>query len=102
LEKKLEDDDPDYKPDIASRKHPPESIAVQENDDLPGKAKDVLDSIENIGVCHDPDTVLDGMQNIQPPIESCAVTTFNLNDDHENLDSSCTFAFVAIHYSPKI
>jgi hypothetical protein len=102
LEKKLEDNDPDYEPDIANCKHPPESIAVQENDDLPGKAKDVLDSLEDIGVCHVPDTVPDGMQNIQPPPESCAVTIFNMNDDHEILDSSCTFAFVAINYSPKI
>jgi hypothetical protein len=69
---------------------------------LPGKAKDVLDPIEDIGVCHDPNTAPDLIQNIQPPPESCAVTTFNMNDDLENLDSSFTFAFVAINYSPKI
>jgi hypothetical protein len=69
---------------------------------LPGKGKDVLDCIGDIGVWHAPDSVPDGMQNIQPPPESCAITNFNTNDDHKNLVSSSTFSFVAINYSPKI
>jgi hypothetical protein len=76
LEKKLEDDDPVYEPNVANHKPPPESIAVRENDDLPAKGKDVLDCIEDIGVCHALVTVPDGTQNIQPPSESCAVTNF--------------------------
>jgi hypothetical protein len=105
LEKKLEDEDSDCEPEVANRKRPPETIAVQENDDFPGKGKDVLDCIEDIGVCHAPNTVPDspdGMHNIQPPPESCAVTNFNMNDDHKNLVSSSTFSYVAINYSPKI
>jgi hypothetical protein len=62
----------------------------------------VLDCIEDIGVCRAPDTVLDGMHNIQPPPESCVGTNFNTNDDHKNLVSSSTFSFVAIKCSPEI
>ncbi len=39
LEKKLEDEDSYYELDIANRKPPPETIAVQENDDFPAKGK---------------------------------------------------------------
>jgi hypothetical protein len=102
LEKKLEDEDSNYESNVANRKPPSETIAVQENDYLPDKGKDVLDCIEDIGMCHAPDTVPDGMQNIPPPPESFAVTNFNTNDDHKNLVSSSTFSFNAIHYSPKI
>jgi hypothetical protein len=98
----IEDDDSDYEPHVANRKPPLGTNAIQENDDLPGKGKDVLDWITDIGVCHAPDTVPDGMQNIQPSPESCAVTNFNTNDDHKKLVSSSTFSFVTINYSPKI
>jgi hypothetical protein len=98
LAKKLEDENSDYEPnsfetkdsdyemDVANRKPPPETIAVQEND----------------GVCHATDTVPDGMQNISPPPESVAVANFNANDHHKNFVSSSTVSFVAINYSPKI
>ncbi len=114
LEKKLVDEDSDYEPNrfeakdsdyepnVANCKPPPETIAVQENDDLPGKGNDVLDSIDDIGVCHATNTVPDGMQNIPPPPESFAVANFNTNDDHKDIVSSSTFSFVAINYSPKI
>jgi hypothetical protein len=62
----------------------------------------VLDSIDDIGVCHATDTVPDGMQNIPPPPESVAVTNFHTNDHQEDIVSSSTFSFVAINYSPKI
>ncbi len=62
----------------------------------------MLDSIDDIGVCHATDTVPDGMQNIPPPPESVAVTNFHTNDHQEDIVSSSTFSFVAINYSPKI
>ena len=98
MQKKLEDEDPDYEPnsfeakdfdyevDVANRRPPPKTIAVQEND----------------GVCHATDTVPDGMQNIPPPPESVAVANFNMNDHHEYFFSSSTASFVAINYSPNI
>ncbi len=79
LEKKLEDDDPDYVPnifdaadsedekDVSNQKPPPETIAVL------GK---------------DSDTVSDGMQDIPPVVHSPLILS--------------TDAFVARYYSPKI
>ncbi len=58
---RFETKDSDYEPNAANRKPPPETISVQENDDLPGKENNVLDSIDEIGVCHATDTVPDGM-----------------------------------------
>jgi hypothetical protein len=98
LEKKLEDEDLDYEPnlfeakdsdeqvDVSNRKPPPETIAVQANN----------------RVCHVGNTVTDGMENIPPPCKSVAVANFNTNDHHENFVSSSTVSFVAINYSPKI
>ncbi len=79
LEKKMEDDDPDYVPnifdaanledegDVSDQKPPPETIPVL------GK---------------DSDTVFDGMQDIAPVVDSPLI--------------SSTDAFVARYYSPKI
>jgi hypothetical protein len=79
LEKKLEDDDPAYVPnifdaadledegDVSNRKPPPKTIAVL------GK---------------DSDTVSDGMQDIAPVVHSPLI--------------SSTDAFVERYYSPKI
>ncbi len=80
LEKKLEDDDPDYdvpnifedadledEGDVSNLKTPPETIAVL------GK---------------DSDTVSDGLQDIAPVVHSPLI--------------SSTDAFVARYYSPKI
>jgi hypothetical protein len=67
LEKKLEDEDSDYEPnlfeakdsdeqvDVSNHKPPPETIAVQENN----------------RVCHVANTVTDGMENIPPPHKKC-------------------------------
>ena len=98
LEKKLEDEDSDYEPnlfeakdsddevDVSNRKPPPETIAVQEND----------------RVSHSSDTVTDGTESFPPPRKSVAVPNFNTNDHHENLVSLTTVSFLAINYSPKI
>ncbi len=98
LEKKFEDEDSDYEPnifeakdsdyevDVSNRKPLPETIAVQENN----------------GVCHATNTITDGMQNIPPPHESVAVANFNTNGHHKNFVSFSTISFVAINYSPKI
>jgi hypothetical protein len=98
LEKKLEDEDSDYEPnlfeaedsddevDVSNRKPPPETIAVQEND----------------RVSHSSDTVTDGMENIPPPCKSVAVPILNTNDHCKKLVPSSTVSFVAINYSPKI
>jgi hypothetical protein len=97
LEKKLEDEDSDYEPnlfeakdsdyevEVSIRKPPPETIAVQEND----------------RVCHVGNTVNDGME-ISPPHKSVAVTNFNTNDHHKNFAPLSTMSLVAINYSPKI
>jgi hypothetical protein len=98
LEKKLEDEDSDYEPnlfeaedsddevDVSNRKPPPETIAVQENN----------------RVSHSRDTVTDGTENIPPPCKSVAVPNLNTNDHRKNLVPSSTVSFVAINYSPKI
>ncbi len=98
LEKKLEDEDSDYEPnlfeakdsdyevDVFNCKPPPETIAVQENN----------------RVCHVGNTVIDGMENIPPPHESVTVANFNTNDHHENFVSLFIVSFVAIIYLPKI
>ncbi len=98
MEKRLEDEDSDYEPnlfeakdsddevDVSKRKPPPETIAVQEND----------------RVCHVGNTVTDGMENILPPHDSVAVANFNTNDHHKNFVSLSTVSFVVINYSPKI
>ncbi len=98
LEKKLEDEDSDYEPnlfeakdsdyevDVSNHKPPSETIAVQENN-----------RVRHVG-----NTVTDGMENIPPPHESVAVSNFNTNDHHKNFLSSSTILFVAINYSPKI
>ena len=76
LEKKLEDEDSYYEPnlfeakdsddevDVSNRKPPPETIAVQENN----------------RVSHSRDTVTDGTENIPPPCKSVAVPNLNTND----------------------
>jgi hypothetical protein len=96
LEKKLEDEDSDYEPnlfeakdsdykvDIFNCKPPPETIAVQENN----------------RVWHVGNTVTDGMENIPLPHKSVAVANFNTNDHHKNVVSLSTISFLAINYSP--
>jgi hypothetical protein len=98
LEKKLEDEDSDYEPnlfeakdsdyevDVSNCKPPPETIAVQENN----------------RASHSSDTVTDGTENFPPPCKSVAVPNLNLNDHLKNLVPSSTVSFVAINYSPKI
>jgi hypothetical protein len=98
MEKKLEDEDPDYEPnlfeakdsdeqvDVSNCKPPPETIAVQESD----------------RVCHVGNTVTDGMENIPPPHKSVAVANFNMNDHNKNFVSSSTVSFVEKNNSPKI
>jgi hypothetical protein len=97
-EKKLEDEDSDYEPnlfeakdsddevDVSNRKSPPETIAVQENN----------------RVSHSSDTVTDGTENIRPPRKSVEVPNLNTNDHCKNLIPSSTVSFVAINYSSKI
>jgi hypothetical protein len=98
MEKKLEDEDSDYEPnlfqakdsydevEVSNCKPPPETIAVQKND-------------RN---SHSSDTVIDGTKNIPPPCKSVAVPNLNTNDHCKNLVPSSTVSFVAINYSPKI
>jgi hypothetical protein len=98
LEKKLEDEDSDYEPnlfeaedsdgevDVSNRKPPPETTAVQEND----------------RVSHSSDTVTDETENITPPCKSVAVPNLNTNDHCKNLVPLSTVSFVAINYFPKI
>ncbi len=98
LEKKLEDEDSDYEPnlfeakdsddevDVSNCKPTPETIAVQEND----------------RVSHSSDTVTDGTENIPPPHKSVAVPNLNTNDHCKNLVPLSTVSSVAINYSPKI
>jgi hypothetical protein len=98
LEKKLEDEDSGYEPnlfeakdsdnevDVSNRKPRPETIAVKENN----------------RVSHSSNTVTDGTENFPPPCKSVAVPNLNTNDHCKNLVPLSTVSFVAINYSPKI
>ncbi len=89
LEKKLDDEDSDYEPnlfeakdsddevDVSNRKPPPETIAVQEND----------------RVSHSSDTATDGTENIPPPCKRVAVHNLNMNDHRKK---SCSFVYCFI------
>ncbi len=99
LAKKLEDDDPDYLPnifdaadsedeDVSNQKPPPETIAVLGKWIVCHPSVTVTDGMQICNAMQNRDTVSDGMQKIAPIV-------------HTNLPSS-TDAFVAIYYSPKI
>jgi hypothetical protein len=87
LEKKLEDKDSDYQPnlfeakdsedevDVSNQKPPPETIAVQEND----------------RVSYSCNTVTDGTKNIPPPCKSVDIPNLNMNDHRENLSLCLLF-----------
>ncbi len=89
LEKKLEDEDSDYEPnlfeakdsddevDVSNRKPSPETIAVQENN----------------RVSHSSNTVTDGTENFPPPCKSVAVSNLNMND-HCKKSSSFVYCFI--------
>jgi hypothetical protein len=93
LEKKLEDEDSVYEPnlfeakdsddevDVSNRKLPPETIAVEEND----------------RVSHSSNTVTDGTESFPPPCKSVAVPNLNTNDHRKNLVPLSTVSFVAIN-----
>ena len=100
LAKKLEDDDPDYVPnifdaadledegDVSNQKPPPETIAVLGKETVCHPSVTVTDGMQICDGMQNSDTVSDGMQNIAPIV-------------HTTLPSS-TDAFVARYYSPKI
>ena len=98
LAKKLEDDDPDYVPnifadsedegDVSNQEPPPETIAVLGKETICHPSVTVTDGMQIWDGMQTSDTVSDGMQNIAPIV-------------HTTLPSS-TDAFVAIYYSPKI
>ena len=98
LAKKLEDDDPNYVPnifdaadsedegDVSNRKPPPETIAVLGKETVCHPSVTVTDGMQIYDGMQTSDTVSDGMQNIAPMV-------------HTPLISS-TDAFVARYYSP--
>ncbi len=100
LAKKLEDDDPDYAPnifnaadsedegDVSNWKPPPETVAVLGKETVCHRSVTVTDGIQICNGMQNSDTVSDGMQNIAPIV-------------HTTLPSSKD-AFVAIYYSPEI
>jgi hypothetical protein len=100
LAKKLDDDDPDYVPnifdaadsvdegDVSNQKPPPETIAVLGKETVCHPRGTVTDGMQICNGMQTSDTVSDGMQNIAPMV-------------HTPLISS-TDAFVARYYSPKI
>jgi hypothetical protein len=101
LEKKLEDIDSDYLPnildaadsedegDVSNQKPPPETIAALDEVTVSHSSDTVTDGMQN------SDTVTDGMQNIAP------IVHYPNNTDHcNNLVPSSTDSFVAINYSP--
>jgi hypothetical protein len=103
LEKKLEDKDSDFQPnildaadsedegDVSNPKPPPVTIAVLDEDTVSHPSDTVTDRMQN------SDTVTVGMQNIAP------IVHYPNNTDHcNNLVPSSTDSFVAINYSPKI
>ncbi len=98
LAKKLENDDPNYVPnifdaadsddegDVSNRKPPPETIAVLGKETVCRPSVTVTNEMQNCDEMQNSDTVSDGMQNIAPIVH----TTLSLSTD----------AFVAIYYSP--
>jgi hypothetical protein len=103
LEKKLEDEDSDYLPnildtadskdegDVSNQKPPPETIAVLDEVTVSHPSNTVTDGMQN------SNTVTDGMQHISP------IVHYPNNTDHcNNLVPSSTDSCVAIKYTPKI
>ena len=100
LEKKLEDDDPDYVPnifedadledegDVSNLKPPPETIAVLGKETVCHPSVTVTDGMQICDRMQNSDTVSDGMQNIAPIVHTPLILS--------------TDAFVARYYSPKI
>jgi hypothetical protein len=100
LAKKLEDDDPDYVPnifdatdledegDVSNQKPPPETIAVLGKEAVCHPSVTVTDGMQICNEMQTSDTVSDGMQNIAPIVRTPLI--------------SSTDAFVARYYSPKI
>ncbi len=100
LAKKLEDDDPDYVPnifdatdsedegDVSNWKPSPETIAVLGKETVCHPGVTVTDGMQIYDGMQTSDTVSNGMQNIAPMV-------------HTPLISS-TDAFVARYHSPKI
>jgi hypothetical protein len=100
LAKKLEDDDPDYVPnifdaadsedegDVSNQKPPPKTIAVLGKEMVPHPSVTVTDGMQNCDGMQNSNTVSDGMQNIAPIV-------------HNNLVPLSTDSFFAIYYSPK-
>ncbi len=100
LAKKLEDDDPNYVPnifdatdsedegDVSNQKPPLETIAVLGKETVCHLSVTVTDGMQICDEMQTSDTVSDGMQNIAPVVHTPHI--------------SFTDAFVAIYYSPKI
>ena len=100
LAKKLEENDPDYVPnifdaadsedegDVSNQKPPPETIAVLGKEKVCHPSVTVTDGMQICNGMQTSNSVSDGMQNIAPIV-------------HTPLISS-TDAFVARYYSPKI
>jgi hypothetical protein len=100
LAKKLEDDDPEYVPnifdtadsedegDVTNQKPPPETIAVLGKETVCHPSVTVTDGMQICNGMQNSNIVSDGMQNIAPIVH----TTLPLSTD----------AFVAIYYSLEI
>jgi hypothetical protein len=103
LEKKFEDKNSNYQPnildatdledegDVSNRKAPPETIAVLDEVTVSHPSNTVTDGMQN------SNTDTDGMQYIAP------IVHYPNNLDHcNNLVPSSTDSFFPINYSPKI
>ncbi len=100
LEKKLEDNDPDYVPnifdaadsgdegDVSNQKPPPETIAVLGKETVCHPSVTATDGKQICNGMQTSNTVSDGMQNIAPIVHTPLILF--------------TDAFVAICYSSKI
>ncbi len=100
LAKKLEDDDPNYVPnifdatdledegDVSNQEPPPETIAVLGKETVCYPSVTVTDGMQICDGMQTSDTVSDGMQNIAPIVHTPLILS--------------TDAFVAKYFSPKI
>jgi hypothetical protein len=96
----LEDDDPDYVPnifdaadledegDVSNQKPPPETIAVLGKETVCYPSVTVTDGMQICDGMQTSDTASDGMQNIAPVVHTPLISSID--------------AFVANYYSPKI
>ena len=98
LEKKLEDEDSDYEPNLFEAEDSDEQV----DDPTANLHLKLLLFRKTIGCVMLPILLLMEWKTSHLLTKNVVVTNFNTNDHHKNFVSSSTISFIAINYSPKI